>query len=73
MTQRNAILNYLKSGRSLTPLEALDLFGCLRLGARIYDLKQEGFEIVSQTLEVGKGKRVANYSLKPRQKAEGDR
>lgn len=64
MAQRDDILNYLKSGRSLTPLEALDLFGCFRLGARIYDLKQEGFNIKSEQVEFN-GKHVARYSLIP--------
>lgn len=63
MTQRNDILDYLKSGRSLTPLSALDLFGCLRLGARIYDLKAEGYRIVSEQVETPSGKHVARYSL----------
>ena len=64
MTQRNDILTYLQSGRSLTPLEALDLFGCMRLGARIWDLKAEGYDIEARTLDIGKGKHVASYSLK---------
>jgi len=63
MTQRNDILTYLQSGRSLTPLKALDLFGCMRLGARIWELKAEGYDIEARTLEVG-GKYVASYSLK---------
>jgi len=63
MSQSNDILTYLQSGRSLTPLEALDLFGCMRLGARIWDLKAEGYKIESHTLEIG-GKYVASYSLK---------
>ena len=48
----------------MTPLEAFDLFGCLRLGARIWDLKQEGYEIEAGSLDVGHGKHVAVYSLK---------
>ena len=63
MSQCNDILTYLQSGRSLTPLEALDLFGCMRLGARIWELKGEGYPIESRTLDVG-GKYVASYSLK---------
>ena len=63
MTQRNDILTYLQSGRSLTPLKALDLFGCMRLGARIWELKAEGYDIEARTLDVG-GKYVASYSLK---------
>ncbi|MCE7856899.1 MAG: hypothetical protein DYG97_10195 [Ignavibacteria bacterium CHB3] len=47
MSQKQAILEYLLSGKSITPLEALDLFKCFRLGARIWDLKKEGHDIKS--------------------------
>ena len=64
MTQRNDILAYLQSGRSLTPRDAYNYFGCLRLAARIHDLKAEGYDIEARTLDIGKGKHVASYSLK---------
>ena len=38
-SQCDRILRYLQSGKRLTSLEALDKFGCLRLSARILDLK----------------------------------
>ena len=44
-TQTAQILKHLKSGLPITPLEALDKFGCLRLGARIWDLKRDGHKI----------------------------
>lgn len=61
--QTAAILARLKTGRSITPIEALDEFGCFRLGARIYDLKQDGHHIVKEMVEVPSGKRVASYTL----------
>lgn len=60
--QNKQILEYLQSGKKLTPLEALNLFGCLRLGARIYDLKQKGFNITSKTVRKN-GKTFAEYEL----------
>ena len=60
--QTDAILEYLKTGASLTPLEALKRFGCFRLGARIWELKK-AHQIKKTMVEVGKGKRVAQYSL----------
>lgn len=39
-SQCDRILRYLQSGKRLTSLEALDKFGCLRLSARILDLKK---------------------------------
>lgn len=60
-SQREAIRKHLKSGKSLTPLEALKQFGSLRLGARVWELKQEGMPIVKRMVEVRGGKKVARY------------
>ena len=38
LTQNQQILDYLKSGKSITPLTALKKFGCFRLSARKLDL-----------------------------------
>lgn len=46
MTQTNKILKYLRTGKTLTPIKALKLFGCFRLGARIYDLHKLGYKII---------------------------
>lgn len=45
MTQAQRILIYLKTGKTLTPLEALKKFGCFRLAARISDLRSQGHTI----------------------------
>ena len=60
-TQCAQIKAHLQSGRSITPLEALDLYGCFRLGARIYDLRKEGMDIERQmrSYKNADGKRVA--------------
>ena len=63
MSQNNQILEYLKSGKKLTPLTALKKFGCFRLGARIFDLKRQGHNIDTQ-FKTKKGKTFAEYSLK---------
>lgn len=60
--QTKEILRYLQSGRALTPLEALERFGCFRLGARIYDLKKQGYDIRTDTIQKN-GKQFASYSL----------
>ena len=57
------ILAYLRTGAKLTPLEALDRFGCFRLGARIWDLKRAGHPIDKRMIEVESGKHVAEYWL----------
>jgi hypothetical protein len=65
-TQQNKILAYLESGKTLTQLEALKLFGSFRLGARIFNLRKEGAPIVSEMVQVGR-KLVAEYRLEESQ------
>ena len=62
MSQDTAILNYLKKGKKLTPLQAVRRLNCLRLSTRVYDLRGRGHNIVSKTIQVS-GKRVSEYSL----------
>lgn len=61
-TQEQAILSHLKSGKTLTPLEALERYGCFRLGARIWDMKQAGYNIVTERETKG-GKSYARYRM----------
>lgn len=63
MSQEKQILNYLKQGRAITPLEALKLFGCFRLGARVWDLKQAGHKIVKTVVADEPRRRWAKYKL----------
>lgn len=62
-SQKQAILDHLKQGHALTPIDSLNLFGCFRLGARIYELKQEGYDVRSELIKLPSGKTVAQYSL----------
>ena len=61
-SQEALILAHLATGAELSPLEALQRFGCLRLGARIYALRQDGVDIVSRTVREGR-KAWAAYRL----------
>lgn len=66
MTQRNQILAHLKAGRPITPLEALREYGTMRLGARIFELKQGGHNINKRMVEVETRDgmaRVAEYRM----------
>lgn len=63
MSQKSEILGYLKTKRSLTPLEALRMFGCWRLSGRILELRQDGHRIHTTMIEVGPDRRVASYLL----------
>jgi hypothetical protein len=61
--QTKQILHYLQHHTTgLTAIEALKRFNCLRLAARIGDLRAKGFEIITVT-EEGDGKRWARYYL----------
>ena len=63
MSQTEAIREHLESGRDLTPLDALDLFGCFRLAARIDELRAEGLDIETIIERRGR-KRFARYKLR---------
>lgn len=54
----------LLAGETLTPLDALRRFGCFRLGARIWELRNEhGMDIRTEQFRTESGKIVAAYSL----------
>lgn len=67
MTQQDMILQYMQDTGSITPLDALREFGCMRLGARIFDLKRRGHEITrvmeARENRYGKTVRFARYFL----------
>ena len=48
MSQNERLLKWLESGRTITPKQADEMWGCTRLGARIFDLKQMGHNIISE-------------------------
>ena len=62
-SQLSAIRHLLKSGKSITPMDALKWYGCFRLGARIHNLRSEGMDIETEMVSEGR-KRFARYSLK---------
>ena len=62
-SQEIAILQYLKEGKSLTQLEALPLFNCFRLGARVHRLVHQKGQPIKSEMVKRNGKWVAQYSL----------
>ena len=60
-TATAGILAHLKR-KSITPLEALNKFGCLRLAAIIYNLRKRGVVIKTVNKTVN-GKTFAQYFL----------
>lgn len=55
VNQCDKILAYIRENGSITPLDALREFGCMRLASRISDLKRLGYTIKS-TMETSKNK-----------------
>lgn len=45
MTQNERILHHIETYGSITQLEALQEYGCMRLASRITDLKRKGIKI----------------------------
>lgn len=64
-SQNAMILAHLKKGGTITSLSAREApFDCLRLSARIWDLRDRGYEIKTRTKVVGKKKKsIAEYYM----------
>jgi len=62
MSQKAQILNYMRRGNMITPLAALHMFGCFRLGARVWELRRAGHKIERHWFSDGR-KRWARYRL----------
>jgi hypothetical protein len=66
-TQNQKILAHLKRGRTIQPLQALRLYRCMRLAARIGNIEAMGYEIYHGWVRVrnadGKMVSVRRYSL----------
>lgn len=60
MSQTDDIYLHLYSHGSITAYQSLRLYGCMRLAARIRELRKEGHHIITLMIE-DKGKRYAKY------------
>lgn len=71
MSQNDMILNYLQNNGSLTQADAISLFGCYRLGARIFEIRSLGFDVRREMEQgvnrFGEKTRYARYWLKGNQ------
>lgn len=65
-SQCKRIYTYMMNGNRITSLEALRMFGCMRLASRISDLRQRHPEadIRVETIQVSTKKKVAQYYIK---------
>lgn len=62
-TQKEGILNHLLLGLTLTGLEALELFGTMKLATRCSELKAEQWPILDEWIVTDSGKMVKRYYL----------
>lgn len=62
-SQTERILKWMLQGHPITPLEALNTFGSLRLGARIAEIRKKGYLVYSEFITTPSGKRVKQYHL----------
>ena len=68
LSQKKVILDHLKKFGSIEPLTALREYGCYRLGARISDLRNDGYNIITETIKsvsriTGRPVHFANYKF----------
>lgn len=62
-SQEKAIIKHLMGGGRITAISALYAFGCLRLSARIFNLRNNGWVIRDQFVTTQRGKRVKEYFI----------
>lgn len=62
-SQNSKILEYLKTGASLTCLQAAQNGWGMNLRSRISDLKRAGYDVKAKMTDIPNGTFVAEYSL----------
>lgn len=60
-SQLSWVIKRLKSGRTLTSLDALKENGIMRLAARIFELREKGLSVRSKTIKLSNGKQITEY------------
>ena len=67
MSQKEMVLQYIQRNGSITDMEAADEIGCRRLSGRVFELRQEGYPIITKWVSCknryGKTVRYGEYTL----------
>lgn len=67
-SKKNDVLKHLKRYKSITSMTAFEKYGATRLSAIIFNLRKEGWNIITEEIEIkdrhGNNCRYANYILK---------
>lgn len=68
MSDKDKVLEHLRAHKTITAWEAINEFGCLRLAARVADLRRDGYcidtEIVRDRDRFGEVAKFARYHLR---------
>ena len=62
-SQNALIIEWMLAGNTITQLEALSMYGCSRLAARIADIRAKGYLVYSEFITTPSGKRIKQYYL----------
>ena len=62
-SQNDKIRAWLLDGRSITSWQAIMMFGCTRLSARIHNLREQGLDVKARRKITPNGVSVAEYYL----------
>lgn len=69
MGQKEQIIEYCQEHGSITPMEAVNNLGCMRLAARMAEIRENGWSVTAQRVEGRNrnGRKVyyMRYSIKP--------
>jgi|TARA_R100000093_G_C1902579_1_gene60329 hypothetical protein len=64
VTQKSKIMSHLQSGQSITPIDALERYGCFRLAAIIHTLKNDyGMNIKTELIKNKYGTKYGKYTM----------
>jgi len=64
VTQKSKIMSHLQSGQSITPIDALERYGCFRLAAIIHTLKNDyGMDIKTELIKNKYGTKYGKYTM----------
>ena len=62
-SQNDKIRAWLLDGRSITSWQAIMMFGCTRLAARVHDIREKGLDVKVRKKITPNGTCVAEYYL----------
>ena len=64
ITQKSKVRAHLQSGQSITPIDALERYGCFRLAAIIHTLKNDyGMDIKTELIKNKYGTKYGKYTM----------